>query len=439
MNTSSLASPLLLLAIFFFGLSLVRLIRTFKNELTPFHIVFALFILECVTVYFPMVQTEGERPRHLSISTEIFMVLASMSLYLGQLALKPGTRFTAQNHHVSSIIPYWIIAPVMLATVAIISYINYKRLGMLPLFVLKPGEDYLGEGDAFLPFFTPFSWGLGRCLTILAAFRIGLNTLPWRTFFVRNFILLSCAMLAVLINTLDGMRNNAILPAIVLFFGASRRFHFSLKKSFLALGICGLFFIAAGTARVGDHDWKQTLTFSTGNRALDTVAAWLLSYAEPAIENLDSLINADPPLSYGVVTLSEILPGPVKSLIMDDPDRPATYMADKSLYVHPGLTYRTIYADFYTDFGYAGTLVVCGLLFWISAIVSTKAGLTPRLFMVYLIIIPGIVFFPLMSFYLTITNLLPFGLLLIHSQRPRIMRARVLERAHFQVALNAGN
>jgi oligosaccharide repeat unit polymerase len=439
MNITSLASPLLLVAIFFFGLSLARLIKLFKNELTPFHIVFGLFILECITVYFPIVQTEGERPRALGLDTEIFMVLVSMSLFVAQFAFKPGSRFVADNYQISSIVPYWLIAPIMLGTVAIISFINYKRLGMFPISALKPGEDYLGGGDAFLPFFTPLSWGIGRCLTILAAFRIGLNNLPWRRFISRNSVLLGCALVAVVINTLDGMRNNAILPAIIVFFGCSRRFHFSLKKSFIALGLCGVFFIAAGAARVGDHDWKQTLTVSSNNRAIDTVAAWVLSYAEPSIENLASLIHADPPLNYGTITLSEILPGPVRSLFMDDPDRTASYMSEKNLYVHPGLTFRTIYADFYTDFGYAGSLIVCGLLFWYSANIATKAGLTPRLFMIYLIIIPGIVYFPLMSFYLTITNLLPFGLLLIHTQRPRMMRARVLERAHLQVALNASN
>ncbi len=79
---------------------------------------------------------------------------------------------------------------------------------------------------------------------------------------------------------------------------------------------------------------------------------------------------------------------------MELPERAGEYMDRKGLVVHNGLTYRTIYADLYSDFGYGGSLVVGALLFAWSARTYTRAARHPRTFLIYLIIIPGTVFFP---------------------------------------------
>ncbi len=310
MNHSPVASPLLLVAVVFFALGLVRLIRVFKGEITPFHIVFFLLLCECLTQFYPVVQTDaGEIVQRMSLQGEIFVVIASVTLYLGQFLVKRGGEFRVQNFRVQPLIPLWVLAPLMVGIVVVVFAVNVMRLGTLPIFALSAGEDYQGAADAFLPFFSPLSWGLGRSLMVISVFMIVTNELPWKKFIRKNIILLASTGLAVIINTLDGMRNNTILPVLILFLGASRRFHFPLKRMIVPLVACGAFFCLVGAMRVGKNDWKTTVTVSSGNRVVDTVASWFFTYTEPQLQNLDALIVSDPPLNYGLIIVSEILPG----------------------------------------------------------------------------------------------------------------------------------
>lgn len=410
----SIASPLLLVAILFFLLGLARLIRIFKSEITPFHMVFALFALECATQFVPMVETlPGEKAQHLSIETEIFMVLASASLFAATFIIRRRPEFEIDSYRVASLIPIWLVAATFGGMIAAISLVNFVRLGTFPIFTLVRGQEYLGPEESFLPFFTPLSWGLGRCLAVILALVIATNHQPWRRFVVRNAVLLACTGVAVVLNTLDGMRNTTIMPALLLYFGTTRRFRYSLKKSFVASAACLIFFCAMGSMRVGTGDWKSTLTVSSGNKVIDTLASWTLTYTEPNIENLDALINADPPLNYGLQILSTTLPGPLKNVLFEAPETSTEFMADHNLIVHSGLTFRTIYADLLKDFGYWGTLLAGALLLAGCMHIYIKSAYQPRMFVVYLTIIPGIIFFPVVNSFVTITNLLPFALLLI--------------------------
>ncbi len=363
------------------------------------------FFLECMVLFRPHLgYTEAFSER-----TELFLIGISLICFAVSLQVRGWQPIAGANHGDLFIIPITPLAILLACVTASCSLVSVARLGTFPIFVMaeNTSENYKSYEDVFAPFFTVLGWACGRCLVVLFGFIVACSSLSLAKVVVKNSILVLCVLVAIGLNLLDGMRNTAVLAALILVFAIRVRRPIPLFI-WVAGAICvGLGFIVLGNFRLGEIAFMSIYKTGQGPALVEEALIWFFAYMEPNLQNLNSLINNLDEPARGLYFISSILPDSLILYWADVPEPCIQFMVRNDLLAFPGLTFRTMFADIYYDFGYFGALIVGGIMLYASVVIYNRGGTDRRFLLIYLCIVPGICYAPLVNFFVHLYNLLP--------------------------------
>jgi len=369
--------------------------------ITPFHFCMVIFILESALCCFPLMKDDlyGRTQENTALLTTKTILFISAILMLGiSFYIKKPNPLLWKNYKVEPIIPDLLLIGILLAVVGMGVIVSFKKLGTLPIFYLNSASDtnQVFYEDVFSGPINYIGWGAGRILSTWLTISMVLWNGSSAEYIKRNWMLLISTILALVFNTMDGLRNMLFLSIITLIFALSMR-GFIKAKHLVGAGIIAILFFALGGIFKQGEKTQQGMIFTTGEDFLDKALYSIVSYAEPNLFNLDNLIRLSPKLQYGAVFFSHLLPGPLVKTFMDQPDTAVQLLSDAGSFAQPGLTFRTIYADLFVDFGVTCTVLVSTLIYGFAVICFNSSQRSPYYLLAFIYIAPIICYFPMMN------------------------------------------
>lgn len=342
-----------------------------------------------------------------NLRSDTVIVLLSFSLFLiaQQVVLRMEPKARGPSlFRIPNAVFYAVFIPI-----PIVSLVNYIRLGGVPLMVLSgsiDGWDQVGYGDVFVPFFTPVAWGCTRALAILLSILVLQSDLN-RGFLRKHKGPILITICAIGFGGMDGMRNLILLPCFTIFIALSAR-GWIRRRWIVLIGIVAVaLFVGIGKFRTSHVRQAERINLHTDYTFVNEAVAWLYLYAEPTVDNLNNLFECAPKPAYGLVTMSLIVPDKLIPESVAIPPSTAEYMGAYRLYARPGLTFRTVFADFTPDFGQYGALLVVALLTALYGLAERQKGSTIFSVVIWLGFAPAIFFMPWVNGFLSMQALLP--------------------------------
>jgi hypothetical protein len=411
----SIEHPLLLIPLACCLLALAFLFWRLRTIITPFHFCFALFAVELVLAMHHLMIPDlyGRTLTAAFAPTTLFMIIGGIgSLTLATLFVRRPRQFLLKDYRVRLRYPRLPTIAVMLALPLVSLVISYRRLGTLPLLALGralPGES-VSYDDVYQGSITFIAWGAARALAIWLIVEMAVSRDSMSGFVRRNFVLVAATAIGLVLNGFDGQRNMVIIPFVLGAFALSLTGALKLRH-YLTVGfLLGLYFLIVGEFR-SSQDATVMIGVSTGTQGGDKAVAAFVTYTEPNLDNLNNLVRFHPRPTYGLVTLSRLVPGPLIRPFVEIPPSPVEVMNDNHLFSQPGFTVRTIYGDFYPDFGAIGSVLLCFVVYAGSIYFFNRASRSPRALLVYLLLATGITCIPFMNMIAGIQAVSPFALL----------------------------
>jgi len=334
----------------------------------------------------------------LHLPTKILLFSSSISIVFISLFLRRPNQLLWKNYNIITPIPSFYLISLLLILVFAGVIVSLKSLGTLPIFYLNTASDanQISYEDVFAGPVNFIGWGAGRFLSVWLTISMIYWHGSWANYLRKNWFLTLATTLALIFNTLDGLRNMLFLSMLTLVFALSMRGVIKIRHLLIAGVTAVLFFSLAGIFKQGEKS-GQGMIYTTGNDFFDKSIYSFVSYAEPNLFNLDNLIMLSPQLKYGGVFFSHLFPGPIVRLFMDQPDTVAQIMSETGSYAQPGLTFRTIYADLFVDFGLLGTVFVATIIYGLGVLCFNRANISPYFLLGFIYLSPAICFFPFIN------------------------------------------
>jgi hypothetical protein len=397
-------------AIYFAALAIVTV--KLRGMFTPFHICLFFFSAELYLAAFPLMIDDVYGRTHITAplgDTKIMILGSSLLLLVTSLFLRRGRAYELSRYRIVTRIPRQILMLGFVAISAFSSFSSYRKLGTFPLFVLA--QDNTSYSEVFEGFVTFIGWGTARALAVWLSMEIATTSLTVRHFAVHHFLLISCTVTGLSLNVLDGQRNMFILPALLAAFALSRRR--AIKFWYLAAFGCAilLFFVELGTFRAGSERSSDRVRYVTGRESWDNSLGSIITYLEPNVHNLNNLVTLHPKPFHGKILLYAALPDKFLNLFLIDPESAVERLYHEKSFAQPGLTFRTVFADFYADFGGIGALLFGTMYYAFAVVCFNQASFRPRFMLVYLILAQGILYFPFMNILIGIPAIIQLALL----------------------------
>jgi oligosaccharide repeat unit polymerase len=387
-------------AVIYFA-ALVLVIIKLRGMITQFHFCLFFFSVELFLASFPMMADDVYGRTHISaplVDTQIMILGSAVFLLVASLFLRRGREYSLTDYRVVTRIPRQPLMLGLLAISAFSSFSSYRKLGTFPIFVLAhEGAQY---SEVFEGVVTFVGWGTARALALWLVMEMAMTSLNVRRFVVHHFLLIGCTAGAIFLNVLDGQRNMLILPALLAVFALSRRGALKTRLLVPAGAVILFFFLALGTFRAGEHRSSSSLRHSSGNESLDNAVGHLVTYLEPNVHNLNNLVILHPRPYMGKILLYTIVPNKLLNLFLTAPESAVSRLYADLYFSQPGLTFRTVFADFYADFGGIGSLLFGTLYYMFAVACFNRASSRPRFMLINLILAQGIIFFPFMNNFL---------------------------------------
>lgn len=416
-------SFLLLLSL---GVSLGALVVTtirLRRVFTPFHICSAIWSWQIVTAMFPLIAEDPfQRTKvvELGMPAQWVIFFGALTFLVGAFYMKPSPVFRLHFFEVKPIIPEAYLAIGFAGLAVVSAAVAYIRLGTFPILLMGKysGNTQVAYTETNQGLITAVGWGAARALAIWLIIKGVMNRVPLRSFLSQNAILIASTGVALICNTLDGMRNLLIVPFILASFALSMRWGLLLRYTIPVVLALGAFFVVMGQFRAGNLDMASRINFSTGSLRLDAILAWFICYTEPSFANLNNTIDLNLPRTYGLVFLASVIPDFLFARFLEMPLSPVQQLQEAGMLAHPGLTLRTIYADLMTDFTLPGSVVLVFVFYLYAVRCFRLAYERPKAMIVYLCIAITVFNIPFMNLFSGIPALLPFALLVLLKFRP---------------------
>jgi oligosaccharide repeat unit polymerase len=393
--------PVYAIASVIYFAALVLVIVRLRGMMTQFHFCLFFFSAELYLAAFPLMADDPYGRTHISAplaDTQIMILGSAVFLLVASLFLRRGREYSLTNYRVVTRIPRQPLMLGLLAISAFSSFVSYRKLGTFPIFVLAhEGAQY---SEVFEGVVTFVGWGTARALALWLVMEMAMTSLNIRRFVVHHFLLIGCTAGAIFLNVLDGQRNMLILPALLAVFALSRRGALKARLLVPIGAVILLFFLALGTFRAGKVRSSSSLRYSSGSESVDNAVGHLVTYLEPNVHNLNNLVSLHPKPYLGKVLVYSFVPNKLLNLFFTAPESAVSRLYEEHFFSQPGLTFRTVFADFYVDFGGIGSLLF-GTLYYVFAVVCfNQASSRPRFMLINLILAQGIIFFPFMDNFL---------------------------------------
>lgn len=407
-----------LIAAAIFGAALIILVHRTGRMLTPFHFCLLGFAAELVFAVFPLMQDEpkgGTKIFETLPETNIVIFGAAISLFLLTAKISGQRTLRLDQYRIEPVLPRFALILAFLGVVVLAGAITFLRLHSFPLFMLAGSTETSSVvySDVFGRQ-TPFGWGASRALYIWLAMEIATSRLALNHFIREHWLLVGSVLAALLLNTLDGQRNLAIMGLAIIFFVCSMRRILTWVHALMGGAAIVLFFVAIVLFRTSGYKDTQELAVTTGIVPVDKTLFSIVSYLEPNIHNLNNAVMINEGIDYGVGWLGTFIP------IDPDyfPDTMIHVMDDMKIFSHRGMTFRTFYADTYRNFGVFGCILAGGLVYYFAVSSFNKSFSDPRKLMVFLNLVPAILFMPCMNTLVGLVAVIPLSLFGLLKLRP---------------------
>ncbi len=416
----TVANPELLPGLILSLATLVIVLIRLKFTLTPFHICWILFALEFVFALKPMMKVDDYGRTHYYAMDPVTIYV----LYAG-LGIMSFMSWKLRLPKVNQLPEYWMTCRIdenllmLVLTVCTMaaSLQSFLKLGTLPMIAMAQAteDNRIGYEDVYSGFLTFLGRGTGRTLAIWLLLAVGLWRGTVSAFFNRYFNLICTTAGTLFLNAMDGQRNVVVMPFFLGAFMLSlqrrlRRIHFTV-----ALGLLIVFYVFVGIFRMSYFDAADAyLAVSSGSPVVDQAAAGLITYTEPNLHNLNNQIAITSRYTYGLNFLSLMLPDDLLILVgIEVPDSPIEQLMDSGMLAQPGMTFRTIYADLYGDFGATGSILMTSLGYWVAIFAFNRSLSHPKYMLWYHFLAQVVICLPLVNAAGGITFIVPFLLLVV--------------------------
>jgi oligosaccharide repeat unit polymerase len=418
--------------LYFLALS-ITVLRT-RNIITPFHFCWALFIGELLLAAHPLMIDDFYGRTKISAPHErVIWILIGAGLIMGfaNVFLRRN-RLPCLDQWVSETrLPRNFIILIFVGMCLVASARSVAKLHTFPLFILA--RDGVGYSEVFEGFVTYLGWGAGRALAVWLTLEAAMWAGTLQQFIRRHFVLCAGTVVGITLNVLDGQRNLLIIPLLLGLFALSRLRKIKLRH--IALGGLAilLFFTAVGAFRMGESNRAATrIKPVTHISSVDNGIGNIVTYLEPNINNLNNLVRLHQPLSYGKVVLYGMIPDRLLNSFLSPPESALDQLTNAKMFSHPGLTFRTVFADLYVDFGAIGAVLLASFIYTLGIYMFNRADQSPRHMLAYLILAQGIMNFPTLNTLLGIPSLIQvtlFFLLRFQYTEPSVEAVRPFRRS----------
>ena len=392
------------------------------SVVTPFLICNALFIGEVLFSFLPAMAPYGRiNIGALSEETVGILTWGSLGLLICSFALRQPSSYTLTNFSVEPKFSGRALVMLFLLICFLASAYGFARLGTFPIFFMSHsdiGRENIYE-EVYAGFITFLGWGASRSLGYWALMELAVWPGSLAAFLRNKKVLVGATLIGVVLTTLDGQRSTFVTLALATVFLLSLRGGLSLVKVVLLFCIGVVFFVVVGNWRLGTNDLRMRLADPPENAAVGFMWAWLVTYLEPNISNLNNSVALIQTKADGGIFFSQILPDSLLTSFMDVPPSAVQQLNSAGLLAFPGLTYRTAYADWYADFGSFGAVILVVGIYAAAVFAFRRAAMTPIAMLTYLQFTGLIFFLPLMNIFVGIPALLPLSLFFLLRFTPR--------------------
>lgn len=393
-------------------------VRKCRTWLNPFTCVMLCFATSGVILSQELLVPSWNWTSDILPETELFIFLMSGSLLVVTLFVRSNPWTLHDAAPFSTLVMRTTILLSFAETVIHLILLLVRNGGALPLTLLS-NSFAQGRGatyDEFLiPFLTPLTWGACRLMAVLLCMDLLLRRETLLTHVSRYPVEYALTMLAHIATLGAAMRNVVIWPVAIFILGLARKQVLSPRHKFaiaIVAVVTTLAFVIIGNFRVGgsfilDSPFSRLMSIQIKNPLAETVMAWITCYAGTVYPNLNAMIAAPPDPGHGIMLLRQIVPDSLLQLFITPPPTGIEYLSSEDLLPYFGLTFRTIFTDLYADFGYWGSLLAGTGIYAGSIWAFNRSSTNPVWLAVYLCVVPGILMFPLMNFYLGVSALTP--------------------------------
>lgn len=290
--------------------------------------------------------------------------------------------------------------------------------GGVPLLVMGRGGAS-GYGDFRIGFLSVVAHGSAKFLFLYLMLRL-LNFKGYSFEFLRdNFLLIFVTIGCLGMNFLGGLRNLLLLPLIFAAYVLLDSIILTKRLKFMifisAVLFVPIFFVVIGSFRTSSLKFTGLLLANPTDIAwLDSALSWFYLYLFPSYLNLDGLLVSFSEFQHGRILLSLIIPDRILWEFGLLPQVTAIeYLSSNLLLPYSGLTFRTLFADLYADFGYAGSLLTGAFFLGASVWLYRKRGQSLLCMFLFMNCFKGLYMFPLKFSFLTQYDILPIVLFLL--------------------------
>jgi|GEM_PF-4463754 len=398
-------------SIFLFAFAFIA--ARLRRILTPFHLCLFFFAAEILLAAVPLMRDDPYGRTHVEHplgDTNIIVFGSALSLSIASLFLRRPLDYDLECYHIATRVPRRALMAALLLITLVGSAYSYHALGTFPIFAMaKQGLNY---SEVFQGFVTFAGWGSARALAIWLALEACVNRDRVTQFIAKKADLILFTLAAVFLNVLDAQRNMLIIAVLLFLFGLSLRGVVKSRHYIIVSILVLAYFVVAANFRMSeDIRRSDVIATITGNEPLDNSIGHIVTYLEPNIHNLNNLISLKPARTHGLVLAFQIIPHKILDLFVLKPESSVELLTDEQLFAQPGLTFRTIYADLYRDFGAFGSLFIAFAVYCAAVYNFNRASVNPRNMLIYLLLAPGVFFFPFMNLMVGIPTILPLCLL----------------------------
>lgn len=402
------------IAAFLFFFAFIIVAFKLRSVLTPFHLCLLFFAAELVLAAVPLMKDDPYGRTHIDRplrDTNIIVFGSAISLFIASLFIRRPKEYDLTSYHIATRVPRRPLILAFLLITLVGSATSYHALGTFPLFAMA--NEGLTYSDVYQGFVTFAGWGSARALATWLALEASVNRDRISQFLLKKADLIFATALSTFLNALDGQRNMLIVAVFLFIFALSLRGSIRLRHYVTILTLVSIYFVVSVNFRMGKEIRRSdTIRQITGNESVDNSMGHVVTYLEPNIHNLNNLIELKAARTHGMVLAFQIIPHTILGLFFQKPESSVDLLTVNQMFAQPGMTFRTIYADLYRDFGAIGSLLI-GIIVYAGAVYNfNRAATNPRNMLYYLLFAPGILFLPLLNLMVGIPAILPLSLLL---------------------------
>lgn len=384
-----------------------------RTWLTPYGFIVVVFLLAGGFILYPQLITSTGGVI-LSEQCLILLHTIALSVLLACLFLKRRIPMLPELSGSWRLLPelgWFLLAAALGAADVVMSIVNHGSIGIL-YSAQRMGVVEVGAYETY-SMLTFLAWGAsGMCFVALTA-----QFVTWRGrvldfIFAKRYAILLLG-LAVFFNALGGNRFVVIVKVFtfVCAYAMTRRVRLVWL---MPLGAAGLiFFVLVGNLRFGEVDIRRFLEKPTNHNLYDYVRAWLATYGEPILPNVNNLFDHRPEPRFGMNFVTSVNLSEVNNLLGWKRSDSATVFSENELYEFRGFTFRTMYPDLIYDFGVVGGVLVGLLLLIWGAWLYNRAFVSSMALVTYLCVCEALFFIPLLNAFYKNTTLLVFAVLLV--------------------------